>query len=515
MAQTNRRQRSQPVDQARLQALCAQLEAAGEQGDAAVLSELVKLAKRKEARHALKEGPRHAPLRALLGSAAPKVRKNAARLLGELADPADTPALIQALENESTLFVLPSLLLALGRSRGEGARVAVETVQKCWTEKEALPEEGKHREEILRAAEQALSAWQEAYEVRCLPLPRVDVCLYPPDGCLPLLAGEAAEKGLTDGRQRGGALCFRHAEYGALSSLRCADEALIPVGKAPLPPVRGGAEALAAWADDLARQAQPFAALLTQCYEPQPIPYRMELRGLPHEQRGRMAHVLARALDGDGQLKNSPSAYVAELRLDWQASHLTMQAKLMQPPDARFAYRKQTLPASISPVTAACIMRFVAPHMQAEARVIDPCCGSATLLVERARIRPLSAGLGVDNVQQAVSAARRNVKAAGLASSIDIVAGDLQRFRPRQPFNELYANLPFGVRVGDGEAAAALHTALFARLTTWMAPGGFALLYSTRHAQIERLAHRAGWRIADEMRFEAGGLSPWAILLRR
>ena len=56
-----------------------------------------------------------AVLSALAESPQPKVRKNVYRLIGALENRRDVPVLVRALETETTLFAVPSLLLALGR----------------------------------------------------------------------------------------------------------------------------------------------------------------------------------------------------------------------------------------------------------------------------------------------------------------------------------------------------------------------------------------------------------------
>ena len=512
--------RSTPRDQRpvfdgdELERLYQQAMANGVQGDASALAELVTLSRRKLGREALLDPGKHASLRSLLASQSPKVRKNTARLLGELGQKGDARALLAALESEKTLFVLPSIILALGNCGGEEAFERIQLLKTEWEQREASPDENKHREEILSAATKALLSREDGRIIECTGLPDLNWHLIPPGGGLPLLMQEAEEKAIS-GRSVLGGLSIRNTSYEQLLSLRCFEEALLPIAAAPLPPQKEERDHLAMWADDVRKVAEPFVSLLAARYQPAPIPYRIELRNLPHEQRGTLARALSKALDADGRLQNRPSAYVAELRLERFDSRMQLFGKLFLPPDTRFEYRKESLPASIAPATAACLLRFARPHMKDGARVVDPCCGSGTLLVERARLLSVSDSLGIDNANQAVSAARKNIRAAGVGESIEVVAGDLRRFNARQRFDELVANLPFGVRVGDGDDADRLYESLFSRLDEWLLPDGFALLYSTRKQVVDRLCARSRWKIREQMRFEAGGLSPWALLLKR
>lgn len=523
-----------PISPAELDSLSDAALGRGIQGDAAALSKLAAAAKHPSHRKALRSPARRGGFRSLLQSDAPKVRKNAARLLGEMGDGQDVPALRAAIGKEDTLFVLPSLLLALGRCGSEEEIPFLEVLQGEWQSREETPENAKHRQEILLAISTALAALRPVVDSRFLGLPSLPLALLAPGGCGPLLAGECKDKDIPLAKTEGDACLTQTMDYGDAFAARCFTEALIPLGGTPLPPKADNAEALAAWAKDAARALQTPLIPIVSAYQPQPIPYRLELRGLAHARRGPLARALATALDAapferalaehSAQLQNNPSHYVFELRLTLEASRTAAAARLYLPPDPRYAYREKSLPASIQPSAAACLMAFAQPHTKENARVIDPCCGSGTLLVERALLSPgtksIAEGIGVDKFPQAVAAARQNASAAARLFGkeilpIEIIGGDLRSFRPNAPFDELYANLPFGVRVGDGDEAERLYASLISRLDEYLLPTGFALLYTTRRASVERHAKRHGWKITDALRLDAGGLAPWGLLLRR
>lgn len=503
-----------------LDALCATALGNGIQGDAAALSSLAAAAKQAINRKALNTPQRRPGFRSLLRSNAPKVRKNAARLLGELGNPEDAPALKAAIEGEETLFVIPSLILALGRCGGEGDILFVEELQDRWREEADAPDTAKHRAEIRSALSTALANLRPAADIRFLSLPPLSLQLVAPENCGALLEAECAQKEIPFAKRQENVLTTSSLPYNHAFLARCFQEALVPLGSAPLPPATNQAENLQAWAHILRDALSDRLTPLGKAYAPASIPYRLELRGVDHERRGQLARAIAAALDKDGQLQNSPSHYVWELRISAEASRCSLAAKLYLPPDERFAYREETLPASIQPSTAACLMAFARPRMKESARVIDPCCGSGTLLVERSLAASLAEGVGVDKWPQAVAAARKNIAAGqrlfgAETLPLEVLGGDLRSFRPEAPFHELYANLPFGVRVGDGDEAEALYAKLIARLDDYLIPGGFALLYTTRRSSVERYGKRAGWKVADSLRLSAGGLSPWAMILTK
>ena len=100
---------------------------------AAALGTLSLLARSKREREAInaKLGDR-AILRRLWKSDSPKQRKNLARLLGALCEPADLPLLQEMAQSETTLFVIPSILLALGSLGAEDSLRAYKAPLSDW-----------------------------------------------------------------------------------------------------------------------------------------------------------------------------------------------------------------------------------------------------------------------------------------------------------------------------------------------------------------------------------------------
>ncbi len=152
------------------------------------------------------------------------------------------------------------------------------------------------------------------------------------------------------------------------------------------------------------------------------------------------------------------------------------------------------------------------------APLIDPFCGGGTLLVEaglmargipagsfrsfdfegwpdhdaaaytswrqqqqparRGRVAPL-VGREVDG--EAVAGAVRNAAAAGLAEDVQIECGDVLAFEPRAGWNAwVVTNPPYGVRVGDAEAALQLHRDFGAWLRQHCAGFHLALLAGSK-----------------------------------
>ena len=427
-----------------------------------------------------------APLYAALSAPEPKARKNTARLLGALNQKRDLDALVQALETERTLFVIPSILLALGSIAGEKAEAAINQYEIPTAADET---EEKHVQEIREAHAKALASL-----TRDIPLPQRtrlsaphEVLLIPPVGFGQILFKETTSRGfqaelLTDG------VHVVTDQIKTLQEIRCAQELLLPLAKNT--PV--DAQTIAALAN----------ATLTR-------PYRIELRNYTGD-RAAFIRSLSLALGGG----DNPSRYADELRVVCNRNACDVFIRPRDVQDTRFAYRLRSLPASIHPVQAACLARYALSFISvARPRTLDPFCGSGTLLFELERASA-TAMIGVDISERALDTARENAAAAHSAARF--VHKDILKFEPRDPFDLVLSNMPFGNRVGTHSANETLYRDFVHALPKLLVSGGIAVLYTMEHRLLQTCLEREpALSVAAELTTEAGGLNPRVTVLRR
>lgn len=142
-----------------------------------------------------------------------------------------------------------------------------------------------------------------------------------------------------------------------------------------------------------------------------------------------------------GRLYNCISDYDVEIRLmESKGGFCKAFLKLYTRRDDRFIYRQYALPTSIQPYVAASICQLIAPYTKHLARVIDFCCGTGTMLIERHKTRPCRFLLGVDIYGEAIKMARQNSYKAQI--DINYVQRDFNRFSHSHRFDEVISNLP-------------------------------------------------------------------------
>ena len=400
----------------------------------------------------------------------PKVRRNAALILGMTRDENVLPALFEAWEAEETLFVREDYLKAAesmdyrdylprlneriheledrmsGTSEDAGSDAEKDSEQRGTETKSRDAEKSgsgdagdRHGSDAEnygsedagdRQTEQKSSLWDNdkhllaelsrlrhmtaRYEkhrrhhfIKMNPAPEI------------LLRTNVLHVGATAGQIRSGTVhAMRggvHVKGGDLHEIlkvRTWNECLMPIPGAR--PVSGDEKMIASRLRDL-----KIGNYLSYLHEDngQSFRYRIELKSpsVPREKRGEYIRRIASRLDvlEKGKLLNSESDYEVELRLIERGDHsLIPMLKLFTLPDTRFAYRKETTAQSTSAVLSALAVYLASPYIKDGAQVLDPFCGAGTLLIERCIFRKADPVYGVDRYAEAVEKARINTENA-------------------------------------------------------------------------------------------------------
>lgn len=453
-------------------------------GESAVeaLSVLCAIAKTKQGRAEIEAaiGDRSI-LAALTGSEQPKVRKNVYRLIGALENEADLPLLAHALEVETTLFTVPSLILALGRLN---ARDVLERYRIPVSES---VETDKHIAEITVAYEKATQRFLTVPEntLETLPEPHEILCLAP-HGFAKELRDELFALGLS-GKIQGDAVRLTTADAARVYRANCMTEALLPI------------------AFDVPMEPKAIAAAAKTCIGTY---YRIEIRGYLKD-RGGFIEKLKALLDG----RNNPSAYDCELRIDSRNDRCDLYWKLWNVRDERYPWRKGTLPASIHPAMAYALSRYALSFVKNERpSVFDPFCGSGSLLFAAETQADCRTLFGVDKSSTAIMTAREN--AAAGKSRARFVCRDILHFEAKEGADLVISNLPFGTRVGSHRENETLYARFLKRLPYYLNDGGVAVLYTADARLLERLIREnPALMLREKRRTAAGGLSPWIFVI--
>lgn len=171
-----------------------------------------------------------------------------------------------------------------------------------------------------------------------------------------------------------------------------------------------------------------------------------------------------RLVEDDAQIEVWVSLVGAELVVGIRLSDRSMRQR---------EYRNASLPAALKPTVAHAMVRLSEPRE--DDVVLDPMCGSGTILIERARAARYRLLLGGDSDEAAVMAARDNIGPRYKPI-------ELRRWDARQlPLEDasvsaIITNLPFGKQIGTPEENRTLYPALLAEWVRVLRDGGRMVL---------------------------------------
>ncbi len=187
-------------------------------------------------------------------------------------------------------------------------------------------------------------------------------------------------------------------------------------------------------------------------------------------------HTVAEGVRSVYDWRYTPDDREADLNLRLFIEHETayVGVRLGKHPLHERAYKAVERPGALEPPVAAAMLRLAG--VQPGARLIDPCCGSGTILIEGALIG--AAARGGDSDAEAVAAAQANATAAGIDARIE------QWDARTLPLSDASAdrivtNLPWGRQIAVDEALADLYAGICREIERVIAVGGCAVVLTS------------------------------------
>ena len=194
---------------------------------------------------------------------------------------------------------------------------------------------------------------------------------------------------------------------------------------------------------------------------------------------------------------DSPDLKIQIIKLSETLWELAIQ--LTPRPLSARAYKISHLSGALNP-TIAHGMNLLA-GVERKTSLLNPCCGSATLLIEALHCNPeIQTAIGFDIEREALSASLDNIKQAGLIRKIDIQALDLMEPLPfTEKFDAILSDLPFGMMISKHFDLEALYTRYVEAAEEYLTPDG-ALVTITSEAQLFRdIIKHSTLRIAKQI----------------
>ncbi|MBO4626917.1 MAG: methyltransferase [Lachnospiraceae bacterium] len=409
--------------------------------------------------------------RGSLSAEDPKVRKNAAKLIGLVGgdDAETTDRLVAAYDAETTLFVRSAYLEALA---GRNLDAHVEHLRERLSElraSEVTEENRKHiNEEVASLMKLPGVSASESSSHRFTGYGADNAILFVVNPCYREMFSDAL--GGMRKKVVSGGVVVRTTKLTEILPNRIWREAVFRV-----PEVLTVANDPYEAASVLAGEAVG-AYLSARLSGEGALRYRIDFRCRDEAAKNRFVKRVAQETDrlSGGKLMNSPGDYEVTFRLSESVGDVLRLGILFAGlRDDRFTYRKETVAGSIHPTDAAYVIAAAKPFLTDDAQVLDPFCGAGTMIAERRKTGRIRSAFGVDSYGPAIDKARINVK----AENVWFVHRDFFDYRQDHKFDEIITNMPFREE-GGTEEIATLYRRFFRRLPEHLRESGTLVMVS-------------------------------------
>lgn len=440
-----------------------------------------------------------------LSLSSPKLRKNVARVMGALNDKTYSPLLVSALNKETQQYVRPSLVQAIGSI---GEKSSIEFLEKLYDKIDKNATDKNKANEI-----QALSvAIMKNEKFECPTFTGLDskkeIVLRTMPGYAFDLKDHLLKLGYeaTTSNKNDQDVMIMTDKIESIFDIRTFSDLYFLVGRKI--PLNGKSiySALAKFG---------LISFLKQTHTDfNKMYYRIEIPGTSITQKTRSEYIKEISLQINKMpgIHDNPYNYQFELLIEPYSRSCDIYINLKTIKDSRFDYRVNTLPASINPYIAAIVSQYIKKYAKNTSKVLDPFCGTGTMLIERAQAAPYSTLNGVDIKNKAIEFATENSDKAGLP--IEYTNSDILRYKPNTKYTEVLSNMPFGNRVGTHAANIEIYEGFFKSVKNYLEADAILALYTMEGKLLETTAQKYNFEIIEKHKMYAGGLRPTLYILK-
>ena len=178
-------------------------------------------------------------------------------------------------------------------------------------------------------------------------------------------------------------------------------------------------------------------------------------------------------------------------------------------------YKVYLHPSSLNPIIAYAMVKLA--KVRPGHRVLDPMCGSATILIECGLCYDDVELYGVDINPEFLKGAEINVREAGIKDKVKLFLGDatsLESLFPQNYFDRVLSNLPYGIRTGSPYNIQELYSQFLSSVRRVIKDDSLLVLLTVRKKALEKAIKLNDFKKVKVKTIEQGGLYPRIYLLR-
>ena len=181
-------------------------------------------------------------------------------------------------------------------------------------------------------------------------------------------------------------------------------------------------------------------------------------------------------------------------------------------------WRVCDMPGALNATVASVMASLARPR--SNERVLNICCGSGTLMIERLGMGGAGSVTGVDISPDALECADANLRAAGHRAGVSLLQTDCADLPlPDASIDTITADLPFGMLQHGYDLASLYHAALAESARVAKPNASLVVITTRRPAMLSVIEDNPTWNLANEIPLSIphrrGYIKPHIYLLRR
>ena len=366
----------------------------------------------------------------------PKVRKNAALILGELEVKEALEPLFTAYMGEETLYIRADYLEAISKLDYLPVFPQLKLNYEELLQANVLEEAKKHYYEEMQILQKMIFEREPRQKPKFTELSKpVQVLVTTNRNHRELTAAQMPEgKKLLSGN----GIKMETDQLRDLMKIRTMEEVLV---------ILPGCSNLKDTPREIAEGIidSEIVSFLEGCHNQKaPFYFRVGIYGqFTLQERSNLSKRIAMELEmmSDQMLRNSPGDYDFELRcIPKKEGGYQVFLKLFTLADHRFTYRKEFVATSLKPQSAALLVKLAEPFLKKDGQILDPFCGVGTLLLERMKCVSAKEVYGLDIYGEAIEKAKIN--SVDIGANIHYINRDYYDFKHDYLFDEIITEFP-------------------------------------------------------------------------
>ncbi len=210
--------------------------------------------------------------------------------------------------------------------------------------------------------------------------------------------------------------------------------------------------------------------------------------------------------------------YDFDLRLDLQDTHLQVAQQITKTPLSQRFERTYVQRVAVRPNVAHVALRLALVNRQTK-RIVDPFCGSGTILLEAGTCFPQLELWGSDSNPEAVQGTRQNLALANLEGRAKLFVHDARHIHeiyPHESFDAIVTNPPYGVQLGRNLDFRNFYRNFLDNCHGLLKPGGRLIALVRKRGAFNRALSQTPGLVVRYVRVvDTGGVFPAYFVVER